>query len=47
MTQNLLRSGQASTRKQVAALIGVNRKTIRYWLATYTKLTGFILFSGR
>ena len=38
----LFRSGQATTRKQAAALIGVHRKTIGHWLATYTKLTGFV-----
>ena len=31
----LFRSGQATTRKQAAALIGVHRKTIGHWLATY------------
>ncbi len=31
----LFRSGHATTRKQAAALIGVNRKTIGHWIATY------------
>ena len=31
----LLQSGQAVTRQQVAALIGVNRKTIGHWLDAY------------
>ena len=31
----LFRSGQVTTRKQAAALIGVHRKTIGHWLATY------------
>ncbi len=31
----LFRSGQATTRKQAAALIGVNRKTIGHWISTY------------
>ncbi len=31
----LFRSGHATTRKQAAALIGVNRKTIGHWISTY------------
>lgn len=31
----LLQSGEAVTRQQVAALIGVDRKTIGHWLAAY------------
>ena len=31
----LFRSGQATTRKQAAALIGVHRKTIGHWQQTY------------
>ena len=31
----LLQSGEAKTRQQVAALIGVNRKTIGHWLDAY------------
>ena len=31
----LIRTNQATTRTQVADLIGVNRKTIGHWLATY------------
>ena len=29
------RSGQAATRKQVAEMIGVDRKTVGHWIATY------------
>lgn len=31
----LFRSGQATTRKQIAEIIGVDRKTIGYWFQTY------------
>lgn len=31
----LLRSGEAKTRQQAAALVGVDRKTIAHWLDTY------------
>ena len=31
----LFRSGQAATRKQVAEMIGVDRKTVGHWIATY------------
>ena len=31
----LFRSGQAITRKQVAERLGVSRKTIGHWIATY------------
>ena len=31
----LFRSGQATTRKQVAEMLGVNRKTVRHWISTY------------
>ena len=31
----LFRSGQAGSRKQVADLIGVHRKTVGQWLSTY------------
>lgn len=31
----LFRSGQATTRKQVAEMIGVDRKTVGTWIATY------------
>lgn len=31
----LFRSGQATTRKQVAEMLGVHRKTVGHWLSTY------------
>ena len=34
-TLYLFRSGQAGSRKQVADLIGVHRKTVGQWLSTY------------
>ena len=35
MALYLFRSGQAGSRKQVADLIGVHRKTVGQWLSTY------------